>query len=48
MADIKLNIAKDFSRCPGARYKSEGDFSGEELWEKITFTNDGSYTKIDA
>lgn len=31
MADIILNIAKDFSRCPGARFSSEGDFSGEEF-----------------
>lgn len=35
MADIKLNIAKDFSRCPGARYKTEGDFSGEEFRENL-------------
>lgn len=31
MADLILNIAKDFSRCPGARFRSEGDFSGEEF-----------------
>ena len=37
MADIKLNIAKDFSRCPGARCKSEGDFSGEEFRENYLF-----------
>ena len=35
MADIKLNIARDFSRCPGARYKNEGDFSGEEFRENF-------------
>lgn len=35
MADIILNIAKDFSRCPGARYKTEGDFSGEEFRENF-------------
>ena len=35
MADIKLNIAKDFSRCPGARYRNEGDFSGEEFRENF-------------
>lgn len=28
-----LNIAKDFSRCPGARYRKEGEFSGEEFRE---------------
>lgn len=31
MADLMLKIAKDFSRCPGARYRTEGDFSGEEF-----------------
>ena len=40
MADIILNIAKDFSRCPGARFHSEGDFSGEE------FRNDFLVPKI--
>ena len=33
MAEIKLDIAREFSRCPGARYKTEGDFSGEEFRE---------------
>jgi len=28
---LVINIAEDFSRCPGARYPSEGDFSGEEF-----------------
>ena len=28
---IVINIAEEFSRCPGARYPSEGDFSGEEF-----------------
>ena len=28
---IILNIAKDFSRCPGARYPDEGDNSGQEF-----------------
>lgn len=31
MADILIVVAKDFSRCPGARYQSEGDYSGEEF-----------------
>lgn len=26
-----LNIAKDYTRCPGARYESEGDYSGERF-----------------
>lgn len=33
MGNIVLNIAKDYSRCPGARYESEGDFSGEKFRE---------------
>lgn len=28
---IVLDIAKDFSRCPGARYPDEGDNSGQEF-----------------
>lgn len=28
---IVINIAEDFSRCPGARYPGEGDYSGEEF-----------------
>lgn len=35
MGNIVLNIAKDFSRCPGARYDREGDFSGETFREKF-------------
>lgn len=31
MGNIILNIAKDYSRCPGARYEREGDFSGERF-----------------
>ena len=26
-----LNIAKDYTRCPGARFESEGDYSGERF-----------------
>lgn len=33
--DIVLNIARDFSSTPGARFKSDGDFSGEEFREKF-------------
>jgi len=32
---IKINIAKDFSETPGARYKTDGRFSGEEFREKF-------------
>lgn len=32
---MEIIISKDFSETPGARYKCEGDFSGEEFREKI-------------
>ena len=32
---MDINICKDFSNTPGARYKSEGAFSGEEFREKL-------------
>lgn len=35
MGNIIVNIAKDYSRCPGARYNSEGDFSGEKFREEL-------------
>lgn len=30
-----INIAKDYTRCPGARYEKEGDFSGERFREEF-------------
>ena len=30
---MKINICNDFSETPGARYRYEGDFSGEEFRE---------------
>lgn len=30
-----IRIATDFSETPGARYRTEGDFSGEEFRESI-------------
>ncbi|SFB36133.1 STAS-like domain-containing protein [Algoriphagus aquimarinus] len=30
----EINIANDFSDTPGARYKKDGPFSGEEFLEK--------------
>lgn len=35
MGNIVINIAKDYSRCPGARYEKEGDFSGERFREEF-------------
>jgi len=32
---ILINIAKDFSEIPGARYIKDGRYSGEEFREKI-------------
>ncbi|MBO5843570.1 MAG: STAS-like domain-containing protein [Bacteroidales bacterium] len=32
--DIKIKVATDFSRIPGARYPEEGDFSGQEFRQK--------------
>lgn len=32
---MKIVISKDFSETPGARYKNEGDHSGEEFRETI-------------
>lgn len=31
----EINIASDFSCTPGARYITDGDFSGQEFFEKI-------------
>ncbi len=32
---MKIKIATDFSRIPGARYPEEGDFSGQEFRKEI-------------
>lgn len=32
---ITINIANDFTDTPGPRYKTDGDFSGEEFRETI-------------
>lgn len=37
MNELIINIAKDFSRIPGARKPEEGNFSGQEFREKILF-----------
>jgi hypothetical protein len=33
--NLEINQALDFSETPGARYKTDGDFSGEDFFEKI-------------
>ena len=33
--NIEINIALDFSETPGARYKTDGDFSGQDFFENI-------------
>ena len=32
---MRINICEDFTNTPGARYKSEGPFSGEEFRETL-------------
>ena len=32
---MKINVAKDFSTCPGGRLKSSGAFSAEEFRDEI-------------
>jgi hypothetical protein len=32
---LHLNVATEFSRTPGPRFRSEGKFSGEEFREKV-------------
>ena len=47
---ITINILKDFSLIPGARYKSDGEFSGEEFREKFLekhFEDSSDNTKIE-
>ena len=31
----EISIAKDFSDTPGARYRKDGDFSGEDFFETL-------------
>ena len=35
--DIRIKIATDFSRIPGARYPEEGDFSGQEFRQLLLY-----------
>lgn len=34
MTDSTINIAKEFSRTPGARYTTDGQFSGQDFRER--------------
>ena len=35
MNDIVLNVARDFSKYPGGRFRRDGPHSGEEMREKL-------------
>lgn len=35
MENIVINIARDYTKTPGGRYISEGDYSGEEFRMKL-------------
>ncbi len=35
MSDLHINIADEFTPFPGARYVTDGKFSGEEFYETI-------------
>lgn len=35
MTTNRITIAKDFSIYPGARYRADGDYSGQEFFEDI-------------
>ncbi|MBO4843959.1 MAG: STAS-like domain-containing protein [Bacteroidales bacterium] len=37
MGNLVLSIAKEYSRCPGARYEREGDYSGERFRETLLY-----------
>ena len=35
MNKVEINIAKHYTMTPGARYKKDGDFSGQDFREKF-------------
>lgn len=46
---VAINISKDFTTTPGARYKVDGSFSGEEFREQFLekhFQDPGDNSKI--
>jgi len=36
---IEISVAKDFTLTPGARYRSDGKFSGEQFYEEVLKPN---------
>lgn len=44
---FKINIAKDFTDTPGARYKADGEFSGEEFRDSFLVVNFDKYDLIE-
>lgn len=47
MKKITINIAKEFSDCPGARYYEDGDFSGQKFREKFLEKNFNDYDMLE-
>lgn len=37
---VMINVAKEFTETPGARYKTQGAFSGEEFRDNILYLRD--------
>lgn len=46
MSSKTINIAQDFTDSPGARYYTDGKFSGQEFREKILLDIFDSYDEI--
>jgi hypothetical protein len=46
MSEIKINIANEFSDTPGARYYTDGDYSGQEFRDKFLINNFDNFDKI--
>lgn len=50
MSKVKINIARDFSKTPGARYRQDGPKSGEEFREDMLekyFENENDDTIVE-
>lgn len=48
MEDLIVNIATDFSRTPGVRYESEGEFSGEKFRKEVLLPKYNEAVKLNA